>query len=51
MPKPMEDDGKQPTEFSPPRAKLRVLPVPTDPPSQNRARMTYPYGEFPDDAA
>jgi len=47
-----EDTGKEPTEFSPPRAFLRPLPNPVDPPSANRDRMRYPYGdEYPTDAA
>lgn len=47
-----EDTGKSPTEFSPPRAFLRALPNPIDPPSANRPRMTYPYGdEYPDGVA
>lgn len=47
----IEDDGRNATEFAPPRAKLRALPNPVDPPSENRARLIYPYGGVPDDAA
>lgn len=49
---PIADDGKRPTEFAPPRARHRPVPGPVDPPSENRDRMRYPYGEmFPGDAA
>lgn len=51
MPRQIDDDGKKATEFAPPRAKLRALPNPVDPPSKNRVRMIYPYGDLPDDAA
>lgn len=52
MPVPMNNDGKRPTDFSPPRAKGRPTLGLVDPPSENRARMQYPYGEdFPDDSA
>lgn len=45
MPIPLIDSGKRATEFSPPRAKMRPVLDAVDPPSENRARMPYPYGE------